>query len=344
MPSWRDNPYLDLFYGHLDGAEMAEEEIPLWPPTRRDAALAVVDAVHFHWPETYWRGGGRRAGGKPLLGFRRFLAAIRNAGKPIIWTVHNLLPHERPTWRDRLARRLLLRASDMIICHDDCTASKVRRIAPRRAEIVVMPHGNYDGSLPAPRDIEETRSRYLNGRRKKLAVMLGLMRDYKGFDIALAAMEKVPDVHLVIAGGAHRSFEADALTHKASGRSNVSVQLGYLPDQELANLYGAADLALFPYLRITGSGALLTSLTLGCPAVASDLDYFQSILGGSPQAGRLFPVGDANALATGIRGILDTNRSETRAAALSLSAEYGWDRSAAIVEPPLLRLLEGGRR
>src|SRR5688572_25182443 len=94
------NPYQRLLYEHLeplgirvvDGARF--EAGWLWRCRDRVAAL------HFHWPQSYWRherGPGRLR--RPLsyvklAVFAARLATARALGYRIAWTIHQVFPHE----------------------------------------------------------------------------------------------------------------------------------------------------------------------------------------------------------------------------------------------------------
>jgi phosphatidylinositol alpha-mannosyltransferase len=79
---------------------------------------------------------------------------------------------------------------------------------------------------------------------------------------------------------------------------------------------------------------LTEAMAAGTPVVASDLDAFRRVLDGG-RAGVLFPVGDADALAAAVGGLLDdpARRAELAARAAGVVAGFDWPAVAArIVE------------
>ena len=97
------HPYFRLLHQALErhGVAIAGPvEIGVsWLRANRDA----LDVVHFHWPETIWRGrrseprrfvAGVVHATRELLRFARFLHEAHRLGIARVWTIHNLEPHE----------------------------------------------------------------------------------------------------------------------------------------------------------------------------------------------------------------------------------------------------------
>lgn len=340
MPNWRENAYLDLFYGHLDGIEAASGTLPTWPPEALRTAMAQIDALHFHWPEVIWRGPSGRVTAKSLIDFTRLLTETRRMKRPIFWTVHNLRPHEGAATGDRLGGLLLGRFADLLICHDPQTAKKARARFHPRGEVVVMPHGNYGNAFPPSRPADGVRRELGLDPGRPLLSIIGLLRGYKGFDVALAALRDLPGVQLLIAGTPHETFDLGALKAAAAAQSDVHIVARRLSEQELSDYHGASDLVLLPYRNITGSGALLTALTLHRAVVTSDLPFFSWMLEGHPAAGR---TAGAGTLAETVHAMLNVPADEREAAAGRLASRYDWSECAASVAPALLRHLAATR-
>lgn len=339
VPNWRVNPYLDLFYGSMGKIEGVDCEFVEGPKTAREKVLARADAVHFHWPEHIWRNKKSRASPASIFKFWRILRHLDALGLPVLWTAHNLLPHSKPGLLDRWARRLLARQARIIICHGEEAATTLRREVSPSGEVIVMRHGNFKGAFPTPRSPAEVRTRFEFDAGRPLLVMVGLLRDYKGFDTAIAAVKKMPNAQLLIAGDPHHSFNLEALRSLVADEPNIVLHPEHLTNQEIADIYGAADLALLPYTNITGSGVLLTALTLGAAVVASRLAFFEEVLAGHPAAARLHERGDPESLAAAVTEMLDIPRDKRSEAALALAAEYDWERCTKAVEDSIVNVI-----
>lgn len=336
------NHYLDLYYRALapHGFALAR------PLEFRDQFLrdhaGEFDLIHIQWLHEYlWRFGGRGALGrlKGLAGMVKFLRLARRLDKPIVWTAHDLEPHDGSGLIDRAGNAILARAASLVICHDEATRERlVRRYFGRREATVLMPIGNYDGVFPPPRPRAETLAELGLDPAKRTLAALGILREYKGFDLAVEAARALgPGYQLVIAGGPHeRSPELpDELRKRAADLPGVRLVFKLLSDAEVADLHAAADCVLLPYRRITGSAALLTAFTLGRGVVASDLPFFRDELAGGPGAGVLVPTGDPAALAAGVREFFASDVPARHAVARRLADRVPWPE---VVKPVVERL------
>lgn len=339
------NPYFTLCHAALAkcGVSVSDDlDINLgWLKARAH----TLEALHFHWPERFWRRG--RFGGANrvqrtatavdrLLQLNQFLGAARRRGIRCIWTVHNLEPHEGAYRWDRYGYRLLARRCDVVICHSHSAVSAVRRAYRPRGQMVVMPIGDPAPAYPQARSRHEvTRDLRLDPERPIVAC-LGRLRDYKGLDLACAAIERLNGrVQLVIGGPRNAGFDVARIV-AAIGRTSGGVVIDrQLTDQEFADLTAASDAVLLPYRAITGSSALLAALGLGRGVVASDLPYFQEILADEPDAGLTVSGWDPADWADGIIRYLERPAGLRMRAALRLAARYSWDRC---VEPVVAAL------
>jgi glycosyltransferase involved in cell wall biosynthesis len=338
------NHYLDLYYRALEPHGFARSR----PLVYRDQFLRdhrdEFDLLHVQWlHERLWRrhGWGPLARGRDLVGFWRFLRTAKRLGKRIVWTVHDLEPHDGVGLADRAGTAMLARAADLVICHTAATRERlVRRYLGRRDTTVIMRHGNYDGVFPAPRPRAETAAAFGFDPSARTLVAAGNLRGYKGFEVAVEAATLLgPEYQLVIAGGHNPETPevADALRKQVAGRANVRLVVRQVGDDELADLYAAADCVLLPYRWITGSGALITSLTLGRAVVASDLPFFRNELADEPAAGVLVPPGDPAALAAGVKEFFASGVPARHAAARRLADRLAWPE---VVKPVVARLRE----
>lgn len=318
------NPYFRLMYNALGRVGIRHAGAFQVNDDWLRAHAKDFDALHLHWPEWLWRPGGRRSSLRWIAGVYRYLALARRLGLLRIWTVHNLLPHE---WQlvDLPGFWLVSRETDLFVCHSTHSAQQLRKwfTPPAAAQTILMPLGNYDGAYPGPDDHAALFRRYGLPTDKALVGMFGQIRQYKGIEVALDAIDRLGErVHLVIAG--KPVGDVRAVLDRAGATRSVTLIDRVLSDQELANLLAALDVAWLPYRRITGSSALMLALTAGVPVVASDLPFFREVVDGSTAAARLVPRGDAAALALATSDLLAIPRPARRAAARALADGYAW--------------------
>ena len=148
-PPIPQNPYQRLLYEGL-----AAEGVRLVPsaPLRFRWLLANrhgVDVLHFHWPEIYYRHRGATTRVDVALSWVRLglfalrLWFARALGYLIVWTVHQVQPHESPSPRlDRFGTRVLAHASNLLVANDRTTAELAQKRFRLRHAPRVVPHGS----------------------------------------------------------------------------------------------------------------------------------------------------------------------------------------------------------
>jgi beta-1,4-mannosyltransferase len=270
----REAPYLRLLHQAL--ARRGIETLEL--PSARAAVASRPDVLHLHWLEYL----ARAESGGPLawlrahlrgLALMRALHALRRRGTRIVWTVHNLRPHEpRHPRLERLLARFVLRRADRVIAHSRFAARRVAELYGDGADRVeVIPHGHFIGFYPPPqRSRDEVRDALRIPRDAFVYLLFGQLRRYKGVPAAIAAFRRLPyaDARLVVAGAVRDPALEREIAAAAAGDGRVRQLLGHVPDERVAELHEAADAALIPYGEVFSSGALLLALSLGLPAVA----------------------------------------------------------------------------
>jgi glycosyltransferase involved in cell wall biosynthesis len=231
---------------------------------------------------------------------------------PSVFTAHDLLPRRTAAKRE-LWRRLLERF-DRIVVHSERGREALLELGPASDRLTVIPHPVYP-SDPSRAD---------DGRT---VLALGVIRPYKGLGDAIAAVNRLADARLLVAGDPAEPLDA----YRAAAGERAEWRLGYLPDAELDRALGEATVAVFPYrAELDQSGALMRALGAGVPAVAYDV-------GGVAEpirrfaAGRAVPPGDVDALADALDALLgNSNALEgAREGARRARETLTWDAAAA---------------
>ena len=313
------NPYQKLFYSFLEpyGVE-ANPGIKFstaWIQDNRNN----FDAIHIHWPEGIWRCFGLNAWKEPfhLFKLKTFLKRANTLDIGVIWTVHNIMPHDGERLSDLLGYRFLLKHCDLMIVHSDFVAEKLKKEkSADNSQIVVMQHGNYVDCYPAPKNREKVLQD--NGLRTDLpvAACLGHIREYKGIEIAIEAIKMLGEqVQLIIAGFPHENLYISRIMKQIKDVPFYLLLPKILSSQEYADFSNASDFFLLPYHNITGSGTLLSAWSFGRCAIASDLPFFREEAKLFPGALKLFRSGNAESLAHVIKEhLLESNEIRNNAA------------------------------
>jgi glycosyltransferase involved in cell wall biosynthesis len=210
-----------------------------------------------------------------------FLKAAKKQGSRLVYSVHNVLPHEDGS-RHRVAYRKLYRIMDQFICHDVTSKDRLIHefgIDPKR--ISIIPHGPIF-SHSASRD--ETVSRERPTRTKCVVLWQGIIRPYKGVSLLLEAWKIAQQgglngiLKIVGTGEAKELVRIKEQVRSLGVESSVCLDLRFVSVEELAEYYEAADIVAYPYRDITTSGALMTGIGYGKALIASDLPAFRQVL------------------------------------------------------------------
>src|SRR4051812_28870790 len=155
-PAIPQNPYQRLLYSHLGELGHPLENAERFRVRWLLRARSDVVALHFHWPQGYYRHEGHFAAPASWLKLALFalrLACARALRYRILWTVHQVYPHERGVrGTDRGAAIVLSHASHGLLVHDATTADRVGTELPWAArKVTVVPHGSFEDVYPAGR-------------------------------------------------------------------------------------------------------------------------------------------------------------------------------------------------
>jgi beta-1,4-mannosyltransferase len=331
FPTDQGAPYLRLLHSALARAGV---EIVTRPSLRAALDGKPLDAVHLHWLE-YLIGGDRARAYVRGLRLAGALRRLRRSGTRVVWTVHNLRPHERRHRRleDHVARATL-RCADNVVVHSPYAARRVAETYGGAGKLAVVPHGNFIGFYPPPsRSRAQTRAALGLAEDAFVYLIFGQLRAYKRIPEALRAFRSLPDpdARLLVAGAPHDAALRAQI--EAAADERVVLRLGHVPDDEVAELHAAADAALLPYRQVFSSGALLLALSLGLPAVVP-AEGADDVAG--PPATQPFEEGELLAALAAVR-VGDPDRR--RRLALEAADRYDWDAIAAYTK----ELYEGGR-
>ena len=300
------------------GARVATE--PFEMASYRRAARAA-DVVHFQWLAL------------PAIDSRLL------PDRPLVITAHDVIPREPHPGQVAGLRRALGRA-DAVVVHSEDGRRRLRAgLGIDPARIHVIEHGAFTHlrELPAPAPLP----RELAGVEGPVALLFGLMRPYKGIEVAVEAWRGIDDAELWVVG----MPRMDISGLRASAPPNVRFVDRFVDDAEIPALFQRADLALLPYLEIDQSGVCFTAMAFETPMVLSAVGGFPEIARAG--AAELVEPGDVLGLRAAVRSLLDdpARRAELAAQAALLTRErFDWDRAAALHMELYGSLLEGVRR
>jgi beta-1,4-mannosyltransferase len=341
------NPYQRLLYG-----ELAKLGFPLAPPAKLKtrwlwSSRKRVGVLHFHWPQGYWRYNRDPArlrgalSGLTVIGFAGRLLAARLLGYRIVWTVHQVHPHEVAGARiDRCGAIVLAAFSHLMLAHDEATARSVEQELGRSArKLELVPHGSYIGVYPEGRDRATVRDELAVSEDAVVFLCFGDLRAYKAVEILLKAFLEADasNAVLLVAGAIGDEHVAASARAAIAADRRVRPLLGFVPDDRVAELFAAADVAVLPRGDGGTSGALVLALSMGVPVVSAATETYRQ-LSGDEATGWTFAPHDSDSMRKAIEDAARTSRPERAAmgaAALRQARQLQWpaiaERTAALL-------------
>jgi succinoglycan biosynthesis protein ExoA len=205
----------------------------------RRVSATKPDVVHFQWLIL------------PL--FDALAIALIRRTCPVIVTVHDSMPYngDRSKLLQALAADLPLRLADRLVVLAQSARERLVSRGFAKSRISVIPHGPMPLPEPTPSGEPDTRFTF---------VLFGELKTYKGIDVLIEAVGLLPAelrswMRVIIAGRPQMSLKEPLARITELGLGSViEVWPRRLPEQEMANLFGAADCFVFPYRQIDASG------------------------------------------------------------------------------------------
>ena len=139
----------------------------------------------------------------------------------------------------------------------------------------VIPHGIF--AVTAATKSPENKRRELNlPLDAKVLLSFGHVKDYKNLDLAIRALAQLPDFHLVVAGSPALAREKPVkfyqdLAFKIGVAERCRWCVQHIPENEVGDFFGLADLVLLTYSRAfrSASGVLNVAAAYRKPCIAS---------------------------------------------------------------------------
>ena len=206
-------------------------------------------------------------------------------------------------WQRRLARATCLLYDRVVaVNHQIRGALASAGVSPDRLEVVpaylsTAPPAALLATLPA------TLEELVREARPLLTTVLFYRPEY-GFDLLVHALGRLrcryPNLRCLVMGSGEQQDEAERLIQKKGMEDTVKL-LGDLPHELCLALIAASDLFVRPTLKDADSISVREALSLGVPAVVSDVGH-------RPPGALLFRAGDRNDLVSTMEAALATPR------------------------------------
>jgi glycosyltransferase involved in cell wall biosynthesis len=226
-------------------------------------------------------------------------------GRPTVLTAHDVFPRRDralPAWHRALG------LVDRVIVHSERAVEQLREFHPE-----LIRHPVFKGKPLGP-------------PHGKTLLFFGLIREYKGLDVLLRALPKIPDARLIVAGDPLDPVEP---LQRLTEADRVEWRLRFIAEPEVAELMEQAAVVVLPYRKLDSSGVLATAIGYRRPVVVSDVGSLGEIVR-EFGAGLVVPPGDESALGDACASLLSDPGALAKAyeGAAKAASELTWEASA----------------
>jgi beta-1,4-mannosyltransferase len=246
-PKPHQNPYMSLF------AESIAPEVNVQFFGWKTALVGTYDILHIHWPESMVRHSKSWQTAAAFVLAPILLLRLTVKRTPILWTRHNITPHE---WRNRLEKwfvRALTKRVGLQIYLNESAENDL-------AGVTIL-HGDYSEWLAA--------NNFTKQAQPQEILYFGLLRPYKGVEDLLRAFSACTDSDLTLRAAGQPSDPAYAseleLLAETSRRTILAAR--YIEDAELTDYLSNAKLVALPYKSLYNSGSALLALSASIPVL-----------------------------------------------------------------------------
>jgi glycosyltransferase involved in cell wall biosynthesis len=258
--------------------------------------------------------------------------AKRVSPAKILFICHNIVDHESRNLSE-ICTRAVLRKGDYFFVHSSNDGRLLREIIPS-ANITRAFHPVFDffnnGVLSKPA------ARAKLGLQEDTILFFGFIRPYKGVDDLLRAMPlivKERRVTLLVVGEFWQGREVFAQRlRELRIEEAVRVVDRYVPNEDVALYFSAADVVVLPYLSGTGSGVLQIAYGFEKPVIATHVGSLPEVVD-EGRTGYLVNPGDPRALADAvIRFFEEQKESEFVDNIRHEKEKFSWERLVTLID------------
>ncbi len=280
--------------------------------------------LHFNWLHQFYREDSLAATQERYDRFAANLYYAHELGYRIIWTLHNLYPHERPFPQiDRAARLLVCEHADVVVAHCRHAAQLAAEHFDRRDRVEIVPHGHFIDAFPNQISSTEARAQLRIDEARFVYLFFGNARTYKSVESLISAFGRAADTDAVLLLMLRSSFNpeyAAELERQAAGDNRILVFTNpYFPESDFQIYLNSADAVVLPFAEVLTSGSAITALSFGTPVILPRRGCLPELIDDS--MGILFDPDEDEGLEQALAQIrrLDLEAAYRRA------LEFGWE-------------------
>ena len=250
----------------------------------------------------------------------------RKINAQVIFICDNIIPHEKRPGDVALTKYAFHSADAFVVLSKEVEKDLVHIIP--HARYIVSPHPLYDvfGTLQPK---EEARKR-LGLKNERVMLFFGYVRSYKGLSVLIDAMLKIQEmapVTLLIVGEFYEDEKKyRAMIHRHGLESCIRIYSQYIPNDEVATFFSAADVVVLPYISATQSGIIQIAYHFNKPVITTHVGGLSEVVIHG-HTGFVIPPKNPDALTKAVLKFYNEHCEEEFAKNISEEKkQYSWDK------------------
>jgi glycosyltransferase involved in cell wall biosynthesis len=262
---------------------------------------------------------------------------------PLVSTIHDLAPFhvaEKYDWKrmfyGRVVVRRLARRQDRIVAISEYTAGDIVKFFGLPREHITVIHNGLDHErfYPGSRERAKVGAAERFGLNRPFFLYVSRLehpgknhlRLISAFEEFKAATQS--DWQLAFAGGDWHGAEAIHEAIRKSKFTNEIRCLGFVPDEQLPDLYRAADVFVYPSLHEGFGLPPIEAMACACPVITSTRGALAEVIG---EAAVIIEPEDVHSVANQLRLLAGVEgvRNRLRTVGLEHARKFDWNKTAA---------------
>lgn len=335
IPDYRKvNPYQKALADSLskEGVEVSfGTTSSLFPVLRSVKSDWRPDILHIHWIHPFLLASSK---GKTIVKSICFIAelvVLRILGIKFVWTVHNIVNHEkRFSSLELFFTKIAIRFFNRIITHSHFAKNEVKKVynITDNSKIQIIPHGNYINNYKNAVGRIEARNKLKIDEKEIVFMYFGLIRPYKGVFELIDSFKKlnVPQKKLLIVGKPCNNEFAKNILKRCNKNENIKTVFEFIPDNEVQIYMNAADIVVLPYRNILTSGTIILAMSFGKSIIAPAIGCIPEAL--DREESFLYDPSVKDGLIKAMRQVFDSDLEKMGRHNFKLAKQLGWDKIA----------------
>jgi len=255
-----------------------------------------------------------------------FVSFAKFMGYKIVWTGHSIYQPEKKESSIKKTK-WFYEHSDLRFIHHNAHLKLLKDIVgiDEIGKIKMIFHPLFD-IYPNTTSKKEAREKLRVPENKKVILILGDIKEYKGIKYLVDAVKNLGDkYYLIIAGRPIDENLIKYIKEKQSNMNNIKLLDHYIPQGEVQYYMNACDVFALPYTLIWTSGAVKLAYAFSRPVVSTQVGTMPEVV--TDETGILVKPCDADALKEGIEKLFSMDYEQMGKKAYKMMKEdYSWEK------------------